>query len=57
MNQGQYVWASPEVTGLKERVRGLIIKVRQNPFIGTEIAIKDDEGRIFFGAQQYFTFA
>jgi len=57
MSDGQTVYASPELTGLKEKVAGKIIKIRQNPFLGTEIAIKDAMGRIFFGEERFFTFA
>ena len=45
---------SPNLTLLKEWIKGKIIKIRQNPFIGTEIAIKDDLGRIFFGEKEFF---
>ena len=44
----------PNLTLLKEWIKGKIIKVRQNPFMGTEIAIKDDQDRIFFGIKDYF---
>lgn len=57
MSNGQIVYASPELTGLKEKVGGKIIKIRQNPFLGTEIAIKDACGRIFFGEERFFSFA
>jgi len=45
---------SPNLTLLKEWIKGKIIKVRQNPFMGTEIAIKDDLGRISFGEKEFF---
>lgn len=45
----------PDLTGLQEKVAGKIIKIRQNPFLGTEIAIKDAEGRVFFGEERFFT--
>lgn len=57
MSAGQTVFAMPDLTGLKEKVAGKIIKIRQNPFLGTEIAIKDAEGRIFFGEERFFTVA
>ncbi len=43
----------PNLTLLKEWIKGKIIKVRQNPFMGTEIAIKDDLGRISFGEKEF----
>ena len=51
---GDIVEVSPNLTLLKEWIKGKIIKIRQNPFIGTEIAIKDDQGRIFFGEKEFF---
>lgn len=55
MSKGQFAYAGPEVTGLLENVKGEIINVRKNPFIGDEIAIRDANGRIYFGAAKYFT--
>jgi hypothetical protein len=54
MKEGQKAKVSPELTGLGEWIEGLIIKIRNNPFIGVEIAIKDSFGRIFFGQEKYF---
>ena len=55
MSKGQYAVASPELTGLSESIKGEVINVRQNPFLGQEIAIRDANGRIFFGESKYFT--
>ena len=46
---------SPELTGLTESVKGEIINIRQNPFLGQEIAVCDENGRVFFGESKYFT--
>ena len=54
MQPGEKVKVSPELTGLGEWIEGLIIKIRKNPFLGIEIAIKDNVGRIFFGEEKYF---
>ncbi len=54
MKEGDKAKASPVLTGLTEWVEGIVIKVRNNPFLGTEIAIKDNLGRIFFGEAKYF---
>ena len=51
---GDIVEVSPNLTLLKEWIKGKIIKIQQNPFIGTEIAIKDDQGRIFFEEKEFF---
>lgn len=45
---------SPLLSGLEDWVEGVIIKIFKNPFLGEEIAIKDAEGRIFFGEKKYF---
>lgn len=50
---GDIVEMLPNLTLLKEWIKGKIIKVRQNPFMGTEIAIKDDLGRISFGEKEF----
>ena len=51
---GDIVEVSPELTLLKEWISGIVIKIFKNPFIGDEIAIKDDQGRIFFRIKDYF---
>ena len=51
---GDIVEVSPELTLLKEWISGIVIKIFKNPFIGDEIAIKDNQGRIFFGIKDYF---
>ena len=55
MSKGQYAVVSPELTGLAEGVKGEVINVRQNPFLGQEIAVRDANGRIYFGESKYFT--
>jgi hypothetical protein len=54
MKTGEKVKVSPELTGLEEWIEGVIINIRKNPFLGLEIAIKDNLGRIFFGEKQFF---
>jgi hypothetical protein len=54
MKTGEKVKVSPELTGLGEWIEGMVIKIRKNPFLGVEIAIKDSLGRIFFGEERYF---
>lgn len=54
MSKGQYAIASPEITGLSESVKGEIIDVRENPFLGEEIAIQAQDGSIYFGESKYF---
>ncbi|MBI2259576.1 MAG: hypothetical protein HYU67_11870 [Flavobacteriia bacterium] len=45
---------SPTLTGLSEWIEGVIIKIIKNPFLGDEIAIQDEQGRIYFGEKKYF---
>lgn len=45
---------SPSLSGLEEWVEGVIIKIFKNPFLGDEIAVKDAQGRIFYGEKKYF---
>ena len=51
---GNRVKVSPDITGLSEWVEGIIINIRNNPFLGKEVAIKDSLVRIFFGEEKYF---
>lgn len=51
---GDIVKVSPELTNLDEWVEGKIIKMWQNPFLGLEVAIEDNLGRIFFGEEIFF---
>ncbi len=51
---GNRVKVSPDITGLSEWIEGIIINIRNNPFLGKEVAIKDSLGRIFFGEEKYF---
>ena len=46
MSKGQYAIVSPELSGLSEGVKGEV---------GQEIAVRDANGRIYFGASKYFT--
>ncbi|OAV70466.1 hypothetical protein Barb4_01340 [Bacteroidales bacterium Barb4] len=54
MKIGDQAKASPVLTGLDNWVNGTVIDVQQNPFLGLEIAIRDDQKRIFFGEERYF---
>ena len=51
---GDIVEVSPELTLLKEWISWIVIKIFKNLFIGDEIAIKDDQDRIFFGEKEFF---
>lgn len=51
---GEIVKVSPELTNLSEWIEGKIIRMWQNPFLGLEVAIEDNLGRIFFGEEIFF---
>ena len=54
MNQGDYVMISPDLTSLKEWVKGQIIDVEDNPFNGRVISARTFDGNIFFGVANLF---
>jgi hypothetical protein len=54
MKIGDKALVDPKITGLNNWIEGIIIKIRNNPFLGKEIAIKDNNGNIFFDAAKYF---
>jgi len=54
MKVGEKAKIDPRITGSKNWIEGKIIKIRNNPFLGKEIAIKDDQGKIFFDQQKFF---
>ena len=54
MKTGDKAVVDPKITGLNYWVEGVVIKVRKNPFIGEEIALKDTLGNIYFDSAKYF---
>lgn len=54
MKTGDKALIDPKVTGLNSWIEGIIIKIRNNPFLGKEIVIKDNKGNIYFEAAKYF---
>ena len=54
MKLGDYVLISPEVTLLKEWVRGKVIEVEANPFVGTVISAQTADGSIYFNRESLF---
>lgn len=54
MKKGDKAIVDPKLTGLDVWVKGEVIDIEINPFKGIVIAIKDEEGRIFFGEEKYF---
>lgn len=54
MEIGDKAQIDPKLTGLKSWIVGIVIKIRNNPFIGKEVAVKDKNGVIYFDAIKYF---
>ena len=54
MKTGDFAKVDPVLTGLDDWVEGMVIKVKNNPFKGTVVAIRDNLNRIFFGEEKYF---
>jgi hypothetical protein len=54
MKVGQNILIDPKLTGLKDWINAIVIKIRNNPFIGLEIAAKDEKGVIYFDSSKYF---
>ncbi len=54
---GTLMKLSPEATGLDHWVTGEVIDVEHNPFRGLVIAIRDNDGRIYFDQAKYFSIA
>jgi hypothetical protein len=54
MKLGDYVMISPDLTHLNDWVRGTVIEVKQNPFVGVVIVAKTDDGVIYFEREDMF---
>ena len=54
MKKGQKAQVSPTLSGLDKWIEGVVIKIFNNPFLGTEIAIKDKDSKIFYDEKKYF---
>jgi hypothetical protein len=54
MKTGEKVKISPELTGFEEWLEGSVIEVEKNKFNGIIIAMKTQDGRIFFGQERFF---
>ena len=55
MEIGQRVNISPYLTHLSDWITGEIIDIEDNPFRGVVVSAKDEQGRIFWGEQDYFS--
>ena len=54
MKKGDNVMISPEVTHTKDWVEAVVIDVETNPFVGTVISARTNNGDIFFEKECMF---
>ena len=54
MQLGDYVLISPEVTRLNDWIRGKVIDIEANPFVGTVISAQTADGDIYFNRESLF---
>ena len=49
MALGEYVMISPDLTRFSDWVKGRVIEIEDNSFVGTVISAQTEDGNIFFG--------
>ena len=54
MKVGDKVLISPDLTHLKEWIKGIVIDVEDNPFVGIVITAETEDKNIFFGYADLF---
>lgn len=54
MKLGDYVMISPDITMLKTWVKGKVIDVEDNSFVGIVISAETEDGNVFFGRADMF---
>ena len=54
MKVGDKVLISPDLTHLKEWIKGIVIDVEDNPFVGIVISAETEDKNIFFGYADLF---
>ena len=54
MAMNDFVLVSPQVTNMKEWVRGRIIDIEDNPFRGTVITVQLENGDIYWDVADHF---
>lgn len=54
MKVGDKVLISPDLTHLKEWIKGIVIDVEDNPFVGIVISAETEDRNIFFGQADLF---
>lgn len=53
MRTGDIVLISPDLTNFTQWVKGRIIEVENNPFVGIVISAKTEDGIIFFWTTRF----
>ena len=54
MKVGDKVLISPDLTRLQEWVKGTVIEVENNPFVGIVISAETEDKNVFFGQEDLF---
>lgn len=54
MKVGDKVLISPDLTRLQDWVKGIVIEVENNPFIGIVISAETEDKNVFFGQKDLF---
>lgn len=54
MKEGSFVLISPDLTNKPDWVKGKVIEVEHNSFVGIVISAETEDGNIFFGKEYLF---
>jgi len=54
MKLGDLVLISPDLTLMEKWIKGRVIEVEANSFVGTVIAAETEDGNVFFGTLDSF---
>mgnify|MGYP000613406864 CR=1 FL=1 len=54
MKIGDKVLISPDLTHLQDWVKGIVIEVEDNPFVGIVISAETEDKNVFFGQEDLF---
>lgn len=54
MKLGDYVMISPDITMMKGWIKGKVIDVENNSFVGLVISAETEDGNVYFGKADMF---
>lgn len=54
MKIGDKVLISPDLTRLQDWIKGVVIEVENNPFVGVVISAETEDKNVFFGQEDLF---